>query len=229
MVIPPAKAEESNPEYVEFEDVEDCFDEIWSNGNEKYFFEIAWDALTKAGITQYRNAREKAEILVYPYVLSMLNGEFAQLMFDEPYYYEFPQYDESDESVLERLTGASLGWLYCDSMNKYINHDEMFDPDPSSILANLVSEYRYKVANPLFEVLGEGNLLLLLWYHTAISPVDSIGGEIRFSDAEAYLNYCKTEAASLDDLDLISTLAEEHYSSDEIALWMYDHSHALDN
>ena len=222
-------SEASKPEFVDFEDIEDCFQEIWSNGNEKYFFEIAWNALTKAGKTQYHNARERAEILVYPYVLCMLNGEFSQLMFDEGYYYEFPQYDESDESMNERLTGASLGWLYCDSLKKYANQDELFDPDSSSILANLVAEYRYRVADPLFKVLNKGNLLLLLWYHTAIPPVDSIGGEIHFSNAKAYFDFCKAEAASLDDPDLITALAEKQYSSDDIALWMYDHSHALDN
>ena len=58
--------------------------------------------------------------------VSMLNGEFSERMFHESYSYEFPQYDPTEEDDENGLTGAALGWLYCEATKEYSNHDDLF-------------------------------------------------------------------------------------------------------
>lgn len=213
---------------VAFEEVKDRFETVWFEGNEMLFFEIAWNALTEAGLTEYETARQHAEILVYPYVLSMLNGEFSERMFHETYSYEIPQYDPTEEDDENGLTGAALGWLYCEATKEYSNHDDLFYSDVREILESLVRTYRHKVADPLFKVLDNGYLLLLLWYYTAVAPLDSAENEIHFNNSKEYYNYCFAKAGKMSERD-VSALIESSDDEDSVMYWLYCHSCAADD
>ena len=213
---------------VTFKEIRDRFETVWSDGNELLFFEIAWNALMEAGVTRYETARQHAEILLYPYVLSMLNGEFSERMFHESYSYEFPQYDPTEEDDENGLTGAALGWLYCEATKEYSNHDDLFYSDAREILESLTHTYRHKVADPLFKVIDNGYLLLLLWYYTAVTPVDSAENEIRFKNAKEYYDYCSAEAGKMSERDA-STLFDSSDDEDSVMYWLYCHSCEADD
>ena len=214
---------------VTFDEVRNSFYTVWSDGNEMLFYEIAWKVLTDAGLTCYETIRQRAEILVYPYVLSMLNGEFSERMFQEKYSYEHPQYDPSEESEEDGLTGAALGWLYCDALKEYGNYyEELFECDAQKILESLVFEYRYKVADPLFKVLDCGYLLFVLWYHAVVSPVDTMGNEILFDNAKDFYDYCQAEASRVTERDF-SDYFDNTMDEDSVMHWMDCHSCAMDD
>lgn len=206
---------------VEFSDVKEFFNPIWSGNTEMFWYEIAWDILSKANLTQYeeKDLKHRCEIYVYPYVLQMLMGEFSYFMFNESYNYEC-EHDFDDDI----LNAAAVGWLYRDSLDGYANINECFSNEASNMLMNLVRQYRYVIADILFELLGD--LILYLLYFSAVTPFDEAGNEIAFENKESYYNYAKQYCESeYEQISIFDSFEQEC----QVMHWIISHSCAFDD
>ncbi len=85
-----------------------------------------------------------------------------------------------------------------------------------------------KAAAPMFRILDNGYLLLLLWYHTAVTPVDDAENEIHFNNAKEYYDYCRAEADEISERE-VSALFENSDDEDSVMYWMYCNSCAADD
>lgn len=207
---------------IEFSEVEGYFQPIWSDSNEMFWYEIAWNVLADAGLTSFDDGdlKRHCEILVYPYVLQMLMGEFSYFMFDEWYDYDCDFDDEDDV-----LNAAAIGWLYRDALAQYHNPQDCFDNDPASMLMCLAREYRHTVADVIFEKLDEFMVLYYL-YFAVVSPIDENGNEIRFENSNSYYEYVKKFYEATDDEDAIF---DNYGQQCGVMHWIIMHSCALDD
>lgn len=207
---------------IEFTEVENYFQPIWCNSNELFWYELAWNILADAGLTSVdeNDLKRHCEILIYPYVLQMLMGEFSYFMFDESYHYECNH--DFDDDV---LNAAAVGWLYRDIRTGSNNVQDCFSNDAASMLMDLAREYRATVADVIFNKLGEFMVLYLL-YFAAVSPVDENGDEIIFADSKAYYQYVKKFYESIGDAD---TFFDNYTQECSVMHWIWSHSCALDD
>lgn len=214
---------------VPYEDVKDIFQNMWCDSAEPFLHEVLWETLDKEGLTTYSNDKEYAMCLLYAYVLQMLCEEFSYMAYDEPYFYEF------EVPYEEPLTEAAIGWLYRDvlSKGKYSNLDECFTAKVADMFRELIIKFRYTVADPLFQQLGEDLLGKLFFFSMAGHPLDNWEedeetGELVEADPEpfvtkeAFLKYCQ-------ECDSFVIDALPDYNANRVTHWLYSHSCATDD
>ena len=204
---------------VSFDEVEDIFHDIWCNSSEHFFHEIAWDCLERAGLTTYSNEKTYALIYVYAYVIQMLCEEFSYVAYDElcEYNYELPEE--------EPLTDAAIGWLYRDCLSKEDDAaDEYFSTDARDMLVDLMKQYRDRVADAIFEQLGEptvGALLLFSIRGKRFAEDCEDEYEIEnFQSKEGLLNYSKS--IGINALEMLS-----EYNGMQVWSWLETHSDSI--
>ena len=204
---------------VSFDEVEDIFNDIWCDSKEQLFHEIAWDCLEKAGLTTYSDDKTYAQIYVYAYVIQMLCDEFSYMAYDELCVYEYEVPEE------EPLTDAAIGWLYRDAICKYDNASQCFSMNADEMLLGIMEEYRYKVADAIFDQLGDSLVGALLYFSIQGTPQQENDDENEpeyFHTTDDLLKYCK----SLDFYFL--DLFREHNAM-QVQHWLDCHSCAIDD
>ncbi len=210
---------------VAFDDVCNVLQTSWSDSEEWLFYEIAWDALERSGLTTYTNEKTHALIYVYAYVLQMIMEEFSFLAYDETFSYEFEPWGD------EPLSDAAVGWLYRDCLTGYSSEsvELSFSQDVGEMLKELVIEMRYPVTEALFEQINNEKLGNLLYFSVNGVPETDVLQEgeteddlegYRFKTKEDLLSYCdKTE------LCLYDLLPEENAAN--VADWLIYHTYEV--
>ncbi|AHM57686.1 hypothetical protein EAL2_808p01810 (plasmid) [Peptoclostridium acidaminophilum DSM 3953] len=155
---------------IEFDEIKDIFRgyRVWSDGRDILWYQKAWLALEKEGLTSYENAIDRAKVLIRAYTLMMIYKEFCELEFDEYFDYEF--YDWEGESGLSPFR---IGQLVSKTLeNKdYSDYDEY---NEYKVLENafidLVDSERGKVVDALIKNSGEGreSTILVSMYLTCV-------------------------------------------------------------
>ena len=74
-----------------FEEVEHIFEsyEVWYDGREILWYEKAWLALEKAGLTAYNNILEGTVVILRVFTLIMIYMEYCELTFEESFFTNF--------------------------------------------------------------------------------------------------------------------------------------------
>lgn len=68
---------------LEFYDLDDVFEEIWSTGYERYWFRRAWLVLAERKLTEYDTDEESIRVLLRAMCVSILYREFSHIAMGE--------------------------------------------------------------------------------------------------------------------------------------------------
>ena len=92
---------------IEFPELQQVFRnaEIWCSGYEKYWFEHAWNVLTRQGMTGYNNSREYYEVWIRAVALARVYHQFCGMVFDEN---TEPNYTDYIDDEVPMLVVAQL-------------------------------------------------------------------------------------------------------------------------
>ena len=205
---------------VSFDEVADIFNDIWCDSKEHLFHEIAWDCLDKAGLTMYSDDKTYAQIYVYAYVIQMLCDEFSYMAYDEFCAYE---YDAPEE---DPLTDAAIGWLYRDSLDTREDAGQCFSMSANKMFCALIKDYRHKVADAIFDQLGEttmGAVLFFSIHGKRLAECDEDESNIQaFQSKEELLAYSRE--IGIDALDHLTD-----YNGMRVWNWLETHSCSIDD
>ena len=199
---------------VDFLEVSEVFSDVWCNGAENLFCQIAWDCLDKAGMTSYQDEKTYAKIYVYAHVIQMLVEEFSWAAYDEPCAYEYETAQE------EPLTDAAIGWLYRDALVQRgcEDADGCFMADPAEMLRELIFETRHEVADVIFDAFGEYNTGKLLFFTFKGKPLEEDYDDEDMEEAKPFatkeelLSYCKdTDYYFFDSLYDANAMRLQHW------------------
>lgn len=143
---------------IEFSEVENIFEGIWCESRQMYWFEMAWDVLTKQNLTTVDN--EGDEILVYIRALTlyMIYEEFCDLVFEE-YCEYYSYYEKINDCVSEFQIGRLYGERYKDK----------FTDDVDYACCCLAESERRNVMSALLKDLDESKIFLGM-YLTVYTP-----------------------------------------------------------
>lgn len=141
-----------------FEEVEHIFEsyEVWYDGREILWYEKAWLALEKAGLTAYNNILEGTVVILRVFTLIMIYMEYCELTFEESFFYEFPDWQE-----YSGLSAFRIGQLAARELvnQDFCEYDEFDDEEAlETSFMDLVEKERYAVVDSLIKNIGEGGV-----------------------------------------------------------------------
>lgn len=141
-----------------FEEVEHIFEsyEVWYDGREILWYEKAWLALEKAGLTAYNNILEGTVVILRVFTLIMIYMEYCELTFEETFFYEFPDWQE-----YSGLSAFRIGQLAARELvnQDFCEYDEFDDEEAlETSFMDLVEKERYAVVDSLIKNIGEGGV-----------------------------------------------------------------------
>jgi hypothetical protein len=141
-----------------FEDVRHIFEsyEVWYDGREILWYEKAWLALEKAGLTAYNNILEGTVVILRVFTLIMIYMEYCELTFEESFFYEFPDWQE-----YSGLSAFRIGQLAVRKLENqdFCEYDEFDDEEAlETAFTDLVEKERYAVVDSLIKNIGEGGV-----------------------------------------------------------------------
>jgi hypothetical protein len=213
---------------VEFDDVKPIFEghNIWSDGTEIFWYQLAWECLEKEGLTYYSNSYDLAYVYIRVYTLIMIYGEFSSLISNDYYSYEF--FRENVEDILSDFIIGQLIMKLQYEFNKLQNsicEIEFYDNENiENAFFDLVSDQRYKVFNAIENHISKFQdktfSIFVSMYITVVTPYKSIEDEIpeEILSYESYLSVCDKH------YDDISEIIDE---SDEVLGWLLEGTYRI--
>lgn len=156
---------------LKFDEAKEIFEsyKVWSGNKELFWYQKAWKALDKGGLTLYKNSIERSLVIIRVFTLILIYKEFCDLAFGEYCAYEFPDWEDAsglNAFKLGEIVGASkeLGiYIDCDDFDdeywdyyydKY-GYDTGYNMALDDILLELVLSQRYIVFDCLAENIGD--------------------------------------------------------------------------
>lgn len=188
---------------LEFSELQQVFHnaEVWCSGYEKYWFEHAWNVLTRQGMTGFDNSREYYEVWIRAVALARVYHQFCGMAFDEntePYYTDYID-DEVPMLVVAQLLGSRLP------------KDEICEENESELLLVLVDIVKFEVFQILSRELSEADVYAWMYctgdssyfddedinslqeYSDAVSRAtkDVVDDDVSGADVDAYDFICR--------------------------------------
>lgn len=120
---------------------------IWTNGYELYWYEHAWEILSRQGKADYSNSREYYEVWLRAVSLVRVYDQFSEIVFDEgrdPYYLDF-----IDDHVPMVVVGQILGGM--------IGKDEIYEEEDEALLC-VLDTLKYDVFHSLRAEMHEADV-----------------------------------------------------------------------
>lgn len=145
---------------VDFRDIEDVFEGIWCESRQMFWFEKAWDILTKHNLTKYNDAKDETLVYIRALTLCMIYEEFCDLSFDE-----YCEYDSYYDKICDYVPELQIGQLY----GELYNNDFTTSVNYASCL--LAESERKNVIRALLKELDE-SMLFLGMYLTIYTPYE---------------------------------------------------------
>jgi len=166
---------------------------VWCGGREILWYQKAWSALEKEGLTSYDNSIKRTIVLIRVFTLIMIYQEFCDLAFEEHFYYEFCDWQEHSGLSAFRI-GQIIGKVFKDIDFSEYDESEDFEALESAFLM-LVENERVKVVDSLIKNSGEGaeSTLFVSMYLTCVNMLD---------DEEEWLNEQEQEKSKLSTEEL---------------------------
>ena len=182
---------------IEFSEVESIFEGIWCESRQMFWFEMAWDALTKQNLTTVDD--EKNEILVYIRALTlyMIYEEFCDLVFEE-----YCEYDCYYEKIKDYVSEFQVGRLYGE------RYKDKFTDDVDYACCCLAESERRNVMSALLKDFDESKIFLGM-YLTVYTPYSWLDQEEDDDDyyvedgdcvIDTYEKYCSEIKNKANDL-----------------------------
>lgn len=178
---------------VSFEEYDGYWDTYWNNSRELFWYRLAWDILSKAGLTSYSTREEECLVYIRAITLNMIYHEFSAIAFDD-----ICEHCDCDyyNNIQHLVSEIELGQLY----GKIVlanNHYEDISDD-CYLMARVLADHEWdRVFDALSKVLGDLRFFAGM-YLTCAEPeecITEVEDEDGYTDEvcllESYEQYCE--------------------------------------
>lgn len=143
-------------ETLDYLEIADRFNNVWTGNYEEYFYEKAWDILSRQGLTYYNSDAEYVQVILRAGALYLTFGEFSQAAFDETFYVSevvdfvegFSEYVDDFDFIIGQLYARKSNRIGYDKKNGIYT---LIKAEKSKVISTLKAGFsKYELATVMY-------------------------------------------------------------------------------